>query len=120
MTGEMTAEHITESMAACISVCGDCHDTCAETIGYCLTQGGEHARSPRIIALVDCQQLCDVTRDVLLRGSALAPRTIDLCAEACARSASACEDGGGEDPMLERCADACRRCEGACRTLGPR
>ena len=59
MSGEVTAEHLTEVMAACISVCGDCHDA-------------GHSSSCRIRALADCKQLCDVTRDALLRGSPLA------------------------------------------------
>jgi Domain of Unknown Function (DUF326) len=119
MSGEMTAEHITEAMAVCISVCGDCHDTCAETIGFCLARGGDQAASSRITALADCKQLCDLTRDVLLRGSPLAPRASDLCADACIRSARACEEAGGENSMLERCADACRRCADACEALRP-
>jgi hypothetical protein len=118
MDGGVTAEYISEGMAECISGCGDCHDTCMETLGYCLVQGGRHATEGRIRALVDCNQICDLTRDTLLRGSSLYAQVVELCAEACARCAEACGELAPEDAMMDRCVEACRRCAETCSALG--
>jgi len=115
--GGLTAEYISEAMAQCISLCGDCHDTCTETSAHCLVQGGRHARENRIRALADCEQVCDLTRDLLLRGSSLYARAVELCAEACARCADACRELTADDPMMDRCAHACLSCADACFAL---
>lgn len=118
MDGSVTAEYISEAMAEWISLCGDCHDTCVETLGHCLVQGGTHASQGRIRALADCKQVCDLTRDTLLRGSDLYARAVELCAEACTRCADACRDLAADDPMMDRCVDTCVCCAEACSALG--
>ena len=37
-----------DQMRECIRTCSDCHRICLETLSYCLTQGGEHARAGHI------------------------------------------------------------------------
>ena len=95
-------------------VCADCHDVCAETIGHCLARGGRHTRPERIEAMLDCQQLCNLTRDTLLRGSPLQVDACALCAAACVRCAELCQELAREDPVMDRCAEAARRCAEAC------
>jgi|SRR5215218_831669 len=118
MSAEVTAEYISEAMAECISCCGDCHDVCMETLAHCLTQGGRYVGEERMRALADCKAICDVTRDALLRGSALHARAAELCAEACIRCAEACRELVPDDPMADRCVHACRSCAEACLDLG--
>jgi hypothetical protein len=110
MASDVSAPHITEEMALCISLCEDCHDAAAETIGHCLARGGRYAAPELLEALLDCQQLCDLARDTLLRDSPLQRGAGALCAGACLRCADLCAVLADEDPMMDRCAELSRRC----------
>jgi hypothetical protein len=120
MASDVSAAHITEEMALCISLCADCHDACAETAGHCLARGARYAEPELIDALLDCQQLCDLARDTLLRGSPLHGDACGLCADACLRCAAACEALADADPMMDRCAELSRRCADSCRRTAER
>ena len=103
MSHHLEAAHISPEMHACIDRCSDCHDVCVATTVHCLTQGGEHASSEHIGALLDCAQACDTSRDFMLRASPLHHHTCGICAEACERCAESCERI--DDEAMRRCAD---------------
>jgi hypothetical protein len=104
--------HLDESMQECIENCSDCHDVCMATAMHAAQSDLplEHVR-----LLLDCAQICDTSRDYMLRESDLHPRTCGLCATVCETCAAMCETQGGE--MMARCAEVCRRCAASCREM---
>jgi hypothetical protein len=117
MTHQLTAEHLSREMRECVESCGDCHDACMETLAHCLGMGGEHAALEHVRALLDCAQLCDTSRDAMLRGSPLHAQVCGVCAEACERCAESCESIDPDDEVMRRCAEQCRRCAESCRAM---
>jgi hypothetical protein len=117
MTHHLRAEHISADMRDCIENCSDCHDVCVETLVHCLGRGGDHAAPEHIVALLDCAQACDASRDFMLRGSELHPAMCGACADACERCAESCEAIGAGDDVMQNCAEICRRCAESCRSM---
>ena len=116
MAHHLSTEHISPELHECIERCSDCHDVCIETATYCLQQGGKHADAGHIRALLDCAQICDTSRDFMLRGSRLHHDTCRVCADACDRCAKSC-DQMADDEQMRRCAEECRRCAESCRQM---
>ena len=116
MTQHLIATSSTE-MQQCIERCSDCHDVCVETARHCLERGGAHAGAEHVLALLDCAQLCDTSRDFMLRGSAQHAEVCGRCAEACERCAESCESIDASDEVMRRCAEECRRCAESCRAM---
>lgn len=116
MAHHLASEHISREMQECIERCSNCHDTCVETVTHCLRQGGSHAEAEHIQTLLDCAQICDASRDFMLRGSGLHHDTCRLCADACERCAKSCERIE-DDEQMQRCAEECRRCAESCRQM---
>ena len=110
-------QHVTQQMRDCARECSDCHDVCLETVSHCLHQGGKHAGPHHIRLLMDCVQICETSKDFMLRGSDLHGYTCGACAAACVRCAEDCDRLGGSDPQMKRCADSCRRCAESCRAM---
>jgi hypothetical protein len=107
--------HTSADQQRCIDACSDCHAVCEATIRDCLDQGGRHATADHITLLRDCAQICDTSRDYMLRGSPLHAETCAVCADVCERCAKACQ-AFGED-FMQRCAEACLRCAESCRKM---
>ena len=105
------------AMQECIETCSDCHDVCTETLRHCLERGGEHAAAEHIVALLDCAQLCDTSRDFMLRQSTVHSDVCGICADACERCAESCESVDAADEVMRRCAEECRRCAESCRAM---
>ena len=115
MSHHLDVAHISPEIRACIELCSDCHDVCVATSVHCLAQGAEHASLEHIGTLLDCAQACDMSRDFMLRGSALHHETCGICAEACERCAASCERF--DDDAMRQCAEECRRCAESCRSM---
>ena len=73
MNHHLTAEHLSASLRECIENCSDCHDACTETLAHCLSLGDKYAAAEHVVALLDCAQACDTSRDFMLRGSPIHP-----------------------------------------------
>lgn len=91
----------------------ECHCACSEAINHCLERGGRLASKPLPLSLIDCAQICQLTADLLLRGSPLRHLMTSICVKACERCAQQC-DRLEDDDVLQQCAAACRRCAEAC------
>ena len=115
MSERTSAQRTREPLRSCIERCSDCHDVCTEAIAGFLQGGSPHGQYLLVRLLSDCAQLCDTTRDFMLRSSDLYRQIARLCAELCERCAQACERQGGE--LLVRCAEECRRCAESCRAV---
>ena len=109
--------HISAEMETCIRACTDCARACAETVDHCLRLGGKHAEAGHIKRLLDCVQSCQLSVELMTRGSDMAGRMCSLCAEFCDLCADDCEKMADGDETMLRCAETCRRCAEACRAM---
>ena len=117
MSERTAAQRTREPLRNCIERCEDCHDVCMEAVPGFLQGSRAHGQYLLVRLLLDCAQICDATRELMLRSSDFYRQLCDLCAQVCERCAQACEREGA-DPMLARCAEECRRCAAACRDVG--
>jgi Domain of Unknown Function (DUF326) len=112
MSEHLTATRAGERFAVAIAAATDCHQACVEAMSYGLQRRGESAHLLHARLMLDCAQICDTTRDMMLRSSDFAHQVAGLCADVCERCAASCERVG---QGMEGCAEACRRCAQACR-----
>ena len=103
-------------MQGCIEECMNCHGACADTMAYCLQEGGAHADASHITLLLDCAEICQTSANFMLRGSQHHATTCGACAKICDACADACERFG-EDEQMKLCAEACRSCADSCREM---
>ncbi len=103
-------------MEECIRKCVECSRVCAETITHCLHKGAKHAEASHIRLLLDCNQICRVSADFMVRSSDMHGRVCGVCAEVCVRCAEDCEKFS-DDPEMLRCADICKSCAESCRRM---
>ena len=103
-------------MQQCISNCTKCHQTCTETLAYCLKKGGQHAAADHIKLLVDCAESCGSCADFMLRQSDFHMKTCGICAEICTACAKSCERMD-QDEQMKTCAAACRACAESCQKM---
>jgi hypothetical protein len=111
------AHAITSERNSCIDDCLACHRICVETASHCLELGAEHADAAHIRTLLDCEELCAVSADFMLRGSPMHGVVCGACALACERCAESCEQVAADDEEMRSCADLCRRCAESCRRI---
>lgn len=97
----------------CIQDCLDCYDVCVQTEAHCVRQGGEHAEPRHIQLLADCARLCQVSAEMMLRGSEFQSAICRVCAEICAKCGKDCERFEG-DPQMQKCAEVCMECADSC------
>ena len=112
-----TAQPMTAEMESCIQACLGCSRICAETVNHCLHLGGKHAGAEHVKRLLDCAQSCQLSAELMSRGSGMADKMCRLCAEFCDLCADDCERMAGGDTLMKRCAEACRRCAEECRAM---
>ncbi|MGE0525990.1 MAG: four-helix bundle copper-binding protein [Bdellovibrionales bacterium] len=111
---------VSDEVQMCIQNCTTCHQICEQTISHCLEKGGVHAAPAHIRLLSDCAEICAVSANFMMRGSALHSTVCAACAEVCMACADSCEQMGSSDEMMKACADVCRQCAESCRKMGAR
>src|SRR3569623_1284761 len=89
-----------------------CHDLCLSmAMTYCLERGGDHARPQHIRLMMDCETICALAHDAILRKSQFHTGILTLCADICETCGQACAALG----QMEACVAACQACTDACR-----
>ncbi len=114
------SKNMTDEMLVCVQNCTLCNQICLLTKNYCLTKGGRHLDVQHLRALMDCEQLCRVSADFMLRESKLHSQICNACAEACLVCAQSCESLGAEDDLMTTCASICRQCAESCQEMSLR
>lgn len=115
MTHTMT-DTMTDTMQKCVQDCTECHNICMETLAYCISMGGKHVEATHLQSLMDCAESCATSANFMLRNSGLHMQMCGVCADACERCATNCEQFSG-DAQMKACADMCRRCAESCRQM---
>ena len=106
--------HTTPEMQQCIDNCQACHATCLGHLSqHCLEMGGAHVEPNHFRLMMDCAQICAVSVDFMLRGSAHHAHICAECAEICEKCAASCEALGD----MDECVAACRACAQTCRAM---
>lgn len=109
--------HGNHGLDTCIQACLDCHQVCLTTIGHCLSLGGAHAEAGHMRIMMDCAQICVVSADFMIRGSAHHPHICRECAEICRECEASCANHPAADDAMRRCAEACHRCAEECAAM---
>lgn len=113
MPAEKTIENVKPEHIEAVHAC---HQICLTTIKHCLTQGGKHLEGKHLTLLMDCEGICHLHEDFLLRGSHHHHAICKACGELCEECAKSCESFKG-DKAMTACAQACRRCAEVCRMM---
>ena len=108
--------HQSGKMQQCIDACSSCHETCLDTVNYCLSKGGKHTAPEHIGLLLDCAQICATSADFMLRDSQFHRETCRACATLCRACAESCRKMG-DDATMARCADECDACAESCESM---
>jgi hypothetical protein len=116
LTSPVHLHDISSDGQQCIQHCLDCHNSCLNTVSYCLQQGGQHSDSAHIVMMLDCADLCQTSANFMLRKSGFHMQVCNLCAEMCDRCAADCQRFS-DDMQMQACADMCRRCAQSCRSM---
>lgn len=103
-------------MSDCVADCEKANRACLETLRYCLEKGGPHAAPAHVRLLMDCAEICQMTANFMLRGSAVHGVACGACAEVCERCVESCETFSGDSKMAA-CAETCRSCAKSCREM---
>lgn len=103
-----------DGMKPCVDACSHCHETCLHAaMTHCLAAGGKHVEASHFRLLINCAEICQVSTNFLLSGSAFHQQVCAICAEICDACAKSCEQVGGMDD----CVKACRECAVSCRSM---
>jgi hypothetical protein len=102
----------------CEEACGHCEATCNTAFHHCMMQAaaGKAAHAKMAQSVVDCAAFCDLSAEMIARGSSLMVFSCQACSEACRHCAQECESDAA-DEMMKLCVASCRRCEASCRKM---
>jgi hypothetical protein len=96
----------------CARRCFACAGACWQSVATWLDH--QEPLPDRLLVIIDCAELCEVTAHSLMRGSPEAPRLAALTGELAALTAQAAD----EVPELAGCVEAALRCARACKSFG--
>ena len=110
-----------EAALRCIEECLDCGATCTACADDSLSEDDAQDMT-RVIRLgLDCADVCDTTRRIVIRQTTPDLRVIRAAVEACSTSclacAEECDKHAAHHEHCRLCAEVCRRCKQACDDL---
>jgi hypothetical protein len=101
-----------EEARECARRCFGCAGACWQSIANWLDH--DEPLPDRLLVIIDCAEICEITAHSLMRGSPEARRLAALAGELCARAAKVAE----EEPELAGCVEAALRCARSCTSFG--
>lgn len=107
---------LSKEMQQCIENCNHCHDVCVQTAHYYAKQGGKHVQADHLRLLADCIDICQTSKNFMLRESPLHLETCRACGVICEQCADDCEKMA-DDSQMKKCAEACRACAASCQEM---
>jgi hypothetical protein len=114
----LSGRSMSAEMQQCLAATVECQRICAETVTYCLQQGGRLADESLIRLLQDANDFCRMTNDLLTRRSEWHGRASAMAAEVLAQAARRCAEFG-DDAQLKTCSEACLRAASCAKRMEP-
>jgi len=110
-----------EATLRCIEECLDCAATCTACADDSLGEDDVQEMTRVIRLALDCSDICDTTRRIVIRQTApdvgVIRAVIEACSSACLACAEECERHAAHHEHCRLCAELCRRCKQACDGL---
>jgi hypothetical protein len=110
-----------EALVECIEACFDCAQACTACADACLGEQDIQMLIRCIRLDLGCADICDAIGRILSRQMAfdaeLAKATLQAWAQACRVCGDECEGHAEHHEHCRICAEACRRCESVCNNL---
>src|SRR5215475_12988187 len=94
----------------CIELCIQCHQTCVDTLDYCIRN--DHTAPSHLRILLDTTEICQTTANFLMRNSDIHRGVCAACASTCRACASSCAQF--DDEIIAQCARSCLECADSC------
>jgi hypothetical protein len=109
------------ALQRCIDECLDCAASCSSCADADLAEDDLREMVRCIRLCLDCADACDATGRILTRQTApdlrLIRAIVEACAVACLAGAEECDRHAAHHEHCRLCAEACRRCKTACDDL---
>lgn len=113
MDDEMKDRKTTEESNDLLAHLEECEEMCLLSQMYSLRQGGDFAERSHMRWLMDCADICSITKKFYIRDSEYAGDLLNICAYVCDDCAESCEKFF-EDEHMKNCAKVCRDCAEKC------
>jgi hypothetical protein len=105
----------------CIEECLDCSASCTACADDSLSEDDSREMTRVIRLNLDCADVCDTTRRIVIRqttpGFHVIRAALETCVASCVACAEECDLHADHHEHCRLCAEVCRRCEQACREL---
>jgi hypothetical protein len=110
-----------EAALRCIDECLDCAASCTSCADDSLSED-DSSEMTRVIRLaLDCSEVCDATRRIVIRQTTpdfrVTRATLETCVTACVACSEECDLHAAHHQHCRICAEVCRRCQQACENL---
>jgi hypothetical protein len=110
-----------EAALRCIDECLDCAASCTSCADDSLSEDDSREMTRVIRLALDCSEVCDATRRILIRQTTpdfrVTRATVAACVAACGACAEECDLHAAHHQHCRICAEVCRRCQQACENL---
>ncbi len=110
---DMTDSEKNNKLFSCLE---ECEESCLSTIMHSLAEESVVVTMEAMVNLMDCEQICSLTRKFILRDSDYAGDIVELCACICEACAKNCRSFHNDEAMHD-CAEVCENCAMACREI---
>ncbi len=105
---EFQQNELIRSLLQCAVECEHCANACLDE--------GDHL--PMMVNCIrldrDCATICRSTADLIIRGSEISDKALEICAEICTKCAEEC--GSHDMDHCQECSKACMECAEACKS----
>jgi hypothetical protein len=110
-----------EAALRCIDECLDCAASCTSCADDSLSEDDSREMTRVIRLALDCSEVCDATRRIVIRQTTpdfrVTRAMVETCVAACVACAEECDLHAAHHEHCRICAAVCRRCQQACEDL---
>ena len=110
-----------EAALRCIEECLDCAASCTSCADDSLSEDDSREMTRVIRLALDCSEVCDATRRIVIRQTTpdfrVTRAMVEACVAACVACAEECDLHAAHHEHCRICAEVCRRCQQACENL---
>jgi hypothetical protein len=112
----MPSTTIAVSVDRYVTDCNEVRRLCVAARQHALAHGGDYTEARHLRLLSDCEEMCAISTDFMLRYSTSTSWCASACAQVCYQCAVSCARWR-QDPVMDACADACARFGMLCQEI---